>query len=639
MTLEEPSPLKSRFQIPFNYLFFSAYFLITAAVHVFHVFLVESPPNFSLYFFVVFAVGQSLLETAFLVLVGALIRRYCHRVCYQIFIGLAFILLLTHLIDFPLLRLMGMSFWFSLHFVLQGSYENFIELLLASNVSLFIWAVAGGAVLSVILGGVWLYRISETWTDRRPFVVSYSQLAAVICTTGLFLFVWETSTVGYTVATHFETYEHTLPWKNTFLPVKKEYVTLEHPLKEPEEEEAVFRKLDSRAFSLSRQPDIFLFVMESLREDYITPKIAPNLHQFKQDHVSFDLAFSNANATQLSWFSIFFSQFPFYFGKMTHENWKGGALPLRLLKKMGYKVYVYSSARLNYFDMDQLILGESCYLADRFSSFECSEFEEVFQKDQYVVDQMIQEMRNPSVSSGRVFLVFLDATHHDYSWPMETESHFHPFESQVNYFKAAVSNKGLEGIRNRYRNALHFVDGLFGKFVHALNEYPGGKDAVVVVTGDHAEEFYEQGYLFHASALSHQQTHVPLYYKFGETEQVAKWIDRKLSSHMDIFPSVFHYLFGEDLFNEVLQGQSIFSPHHWPYVVTARFNAGRSPYEFSIHNGTDKVLARFTNQSDIFNSPKLRILAAKTVDDEYLPIDLPSIKERFGEAIDTIFRP
>jgi membrane-anchored protein YejM (alkaline phosphatase superfamily) len=324
---------------------------------------------------------------------------------------------------------------------------------------------------------------------------------------------------------------------------------------------------------------------------------------------------------------------------MTPDNWKGGSLPLRLLKKLGYQIHVYSSARLSYFNMDQLIFGESRYLVDRFPSFEGAEFEEVHQKDQGAVDLMIREVQQSEASSGRVFLVFLDATHHDYSWPMDTDSVFHPFEPQVNYFKAAVSNNSLEGIRNRYRNALHFVDGLFGKFAQALHTIPGGREAIVVVTGDHAEEFYEQGYLFHASALSHQQTHVPLYYKFGESERAPQLVGRKLSSHIDIFPSIFHYLFGEDLFSEVLHGQSIFNSDYWPYVVTARFNASRSPYEFSIHNGTDKIIARFEKQSDIFNSSQLQIISAKTLEDEHLPIDLPSIRERFGEAIDRIFRP
>lgn len=628
----------SQRRISFNYLFFGLYFLIVASIHLFHVFLIEPTATFSRYFFAIFALGEALLEVCLLTLVGSLVRQYLPRLCYQLFIGLSFILFLTHLIDFLLVRLMGMTFWFGVHFVSQESYANFIELLLASSVSLFVWALAGLTAIGMIVGGVFAYRISEKWTDSHPLSLTYGRLTAILCTATLFLFAWETTTVRYTIATHFEVYEKTLPWKNTFLPIQKEYIVLQNTLQEPEEEQDALRGLDSRAFCLARKPDIYLFIVESLREDYITPEIAPALHAFKKNNISFDLALSNANATQLSWFSIFFSKFPFYFGKILPENWKGGCIPLRLLKKMGYKIHVYSSARLGYYRMDQLILGESRYLADTYYSLGNSATKEPYQRDILAIEKLVDEMKDTEGASGRVFLVFLDATHHDYSWPVETESLFTPFEGKINYLKAAMSNAGLEEIRNRYRNALHFIDGLFEKFFQTLNSSSTGKESVVIVTGDHAEEFYEQGSLFHASGLSHQQTHIPLYFKFGQNHHFSSRFQKQLCCHMDIFPSVLHYLIGEDLLGKVLQGQSIFNSEKWPYVVTARFNASRSPYEFFIHNGTEKVIARFTNESDIFQAPKLRILSIKNQHDETIAHDLESIKERFGEAIERIFK-
>ena len=75
------------------------------------------------------------------------------------------------------------------------------------------------------------------------------------------------------------------------------------------------QRLDSRIFSLNHKPDIYLFVIESLREDYITVENSPHLNQFKEKNVSFDLTLSNANATHNSWFSLFHSKFPFYWEK------------------------------------------------------------------------------------------------------------------------------------------------------------------------------------------------------------------------------------------------------------------------------------------------------------------------------------
>jgi hypothetical protein len=236
--------------------------------------------------------------------------------------------------------------------------------------------------------------------------------------------------------------------------------------------------------------------------------------------------------------------------------------------------------------------------------------------------------------SGRLFIVFLDATHHDYSWPSEM-SKFFPFDEKINYISAAISKKGLEKIKNRYRNALYFIDDQFGKFLNALDRVPGGKDAVVVITGDHGEEFYEHGNLFHASSLSEPQMHVPLYYRFGQNKILHT--DCKMTCHMDIFPTLFHYLIGEDLMGDVLQGESIFKTNRWPYTIVARFNAISSPYEFCIHHGTSKLLATFNDERNIFNSKRLKIISTKNCQDETIVKELNAIHDEFGPAIERIF--
>jgi len=637
---EENSSLRlsSLYQIHFNYLFFGFYFFIIAAIHVFHAFLIEPVSTFSRYFFASYALVQCALETCLLIVVSAVLRQFLPRFFYQIYVALIFILFLGHVIDFPLVRLMDMSFWFALHFVSQESYQNFMELLYASNVSLFVWGAAALGGLGIILCGAWIFYATEKWTDRRPISTTYPVLIAVICTLMLFLVNWERSTAHLRSATQCEVYQKTLPWKTTFTPPRQERFRLDYGLKLPEEEEDSLRCLDSRAFSPARKPDIYLFIIESLREDFITTEFAPNLHAFKHNNIHFDLALANANATQNAWFSIFFSKFPFYWGKINPENWKGGSIPLRMLKKMGYQIHAFSAARLVYYEMDHLIFGEAKYLADSLFVPDEEEFEEPYQRDRIVIDKLVEEMKNPEASSGRVFLVFLDATHLDYSWPKESATLFYPFEEKINYLRAAMSNEGLEGIKNRYRNALHFVDDLMGQFLQGLNAYPGGQEAVVVLTADHGEEFYEHGHLFHASELTHQQTNVPLYYRFGNN----MWINKKpcsMTCHMDIFPTILHYIIGEDVFGQVLQGQSIFKAERWPYVVAGRFNASRSPYEFFIHNGTQKMTARFTEEGDIFNAKFLHIISSKNIDEENVTHDLSSFQEVFGEAINHLCGP
>jgi hypothetical protein len=73
--------------------------------------------------------------------------------------------------------------------------------------------------------------------------------------------------------------------------------------------------------------------------------------------------------------------------------------------------------------------------------------------------------------------------------------------------------------------------------------------------------------------------------------------------------------------------------------VIARFNASRTPYEYCIHNGTEKLIAAFSNDKNIFNSRALKILSVKNCRDENVVKELSSIYAEFGPALDRIFPP
>lgn len=637
MTLAKENDLYSLSQVSINYIFFGFYFFFVATIHVYHVFLIEPHATFSRYFFLSHAIAQCAIETLLLVLFANAIKIFFRAKAMAIYCVVVFFLMLTHAIDFPLVRFMDMSFWYALNFISAESPRNFLELLYASNVSLIVWFFSGVLGFAILLSGIYAYRITERWTHRRPLVIHYPLLAAMLCTLCLFLMSWDYSTHKWVGQSHYDLYQKTLPWKSTLFHRHREFLSLLHPLKEPQSQESLLKLAQENALACETKPDIFLFIIESLREDFIQANNAPYLHQFKQDHISFDLALSNANATQLTWFSLFYSQFPFYWEKVNPKQWKKGSIPLGLLKEMGYKILCYSSARLGYYQMDERIFGENAYLADEMIAFGENHSDMPYVRDKKTIDALIEKMQS-SESGGRLFLVFLDATHHDYSWPQD-ESPFTPYAEKINYFKAAVSSAGLEMIKNRYRNALHYVDSLFGTFMKSFNRYSGSDEAVIVITGDHGEEFYEEGHLFHASSLSHAQTHIPLYYRFGKSNPFGNQTHSPMSCHMDIFPTLFHYLMGNEVLKEVFQGHSVFSTEQSPFTVTARFNASRSPCEFSIHNGKHKLIATFSDERNIFNAKGLRIISLKNEIGEIVPHDLNSLKEHFGGALDQIFTP
>ena len=635
----DPDKILSSSSHRVNYLFFFFVLSVLSAIHGVHIFLVEPTFSFSKYFFLMYALAQCILEVTGFVCFFVWIQSYFPRKFKSFFLLACYLFLLAQVVDFFLERLIDISIWYGIEFVSEETAGNFIELLKATSIPLSTWGLTIIIFAAILYAGLWLYRLLDHFSKKKP--IYFSRRLAVSCSVGafFFLFVWDAIFAPFVHESTSGRYQKALPWKTTFFPPEHEVLLVDGCLKDPWKDKDCFAELDSRPFSLQRKPDIFLFVAESLREDFITEQVAPILSQFRSESIHFPLAMSNANATQFSWFSIFYSLLPFHFSNYQVDQWKKGSVPLLLLKKMGYEIQMYSGSRLSFYQMDEMLFGENAYLLDKGQSFANEEDTAPWQADAMAVDALCADLKKGERSGGRVFIVFMDSTHFGYSWPQDQPPLFTPIDEQINYLEAAVSQKNMAKIKNRYRNAIHYIDSLFGKVIDTLKAEALWDDSIVVFTGDHGEEFYEYGHLFHATDLTKPQLNVPLYYKMGSGEVHSQVSSKIVSSHMDIFPSILHYLIGEDCFQNVLQGHSIFSDKPWPFVIGARYNAGRSPYEFFIHNGSQKLIAQFDNKQDIFHSRALNILGTKNEEEDNIPFSLSIIHQHFGEALNALFSP
>lgn len=589
-------------KVGINITYFVFLFIGLAFLHVYHALLIASGSTLESIYFVIQAIGQSFLEVfAFMILAYMLPRSFLPW-C----IAFTAFLFVARLLDLPLVRLLGLSFWDATAFVSKEQIRNFIEQIYASNVSIGIWITGGLVGFALIEAGVLAFHLTDLYAKKITRTIRSLLYSFGCCC--LFFLALEMGGLFVVRGAVYEEYVHAMPWKRGMLQRDGALITLPFSLRQAEIPETV------SAAPLSKKPDIYLFIAESLREDFITKETAPNLVKFRKENIALDLTLSNANATQLSWFTIFHSRFPIYWGSTIPY----GALPIKILKQMGYKIHVYTSARLSFFKMDEIIFGEATQYAESIYTFFNDEKEPPCERDERAINQLCEDMQKGD--GGRVFIVFLDGTHFDYSWPSEN-TRFTPFEEQVNFVKFAFIKGDLEPLKNRYRNSIAFMDTLFGRVMDNLK---GKDESIVVFTGDHGEEFYESGRLFHASALSMEQTRVPLYYKMGKKPKA------KMTSHIDIFPSILHYLSGDERYKTFFDGQSIFSESRWPFLVTARYNTGRTPYEFMLHNGRCKLLARFSNEGEIFKSDAIRVLSLQNVEEKY-------IAQEFGEAFDLLF--
>ncbi len=618
----------------FNYFYFGSLFSLLILLSVSSVYSHEDLAG-SRIFFLLYSIGESLLEVTFFIFAGWLIQKYFHPICFGIFIAFTFICFLLHLIDFMLERIMNFSIWETIGFVFDESFDNFINMLDASGLPLWIWGAFFVLLLAVPLIGIAIFRITAWISHRRPVGLCFEKILQISFCIPIALFFWDFSASRFVHHEAHRTFIKTLPWKITFLKPNTPTLSLRVNLPEPSTEQELLASLESfDSGSLASKPNIYLFIAESLREDMLKPHIAPHLSAFRDRSSHATLSLSNANATQISWYSIFHSDFPYYWSAVGQQKRKTAAPGIELLRKMGYQIHVYSSANLFYYGMDELLFGENQAGVDSLQIFSHTPPKETWTSDKETLDTFAKEIvDNPELEQGQCFIFFWDSTHFDYSWPKSEPPRFFPVANELNYFKAYHSKKNIEAIKNRYRNAVHYIDSLFGRF---LTIAPKVDESIIVFTGDHGEEFFEHGHLFHLSELNDVQTQVPIYFQLPQQPAVQP----ALATHMDIFPTILSSL-TENSCSDVLKGQSLLMEKRWPYVVMARYNASRTPYEICLHNGRHKFTARFAHERDIFSSPFLRILSVRTAKEGLVndcKNDLESwIQQEFGEGLGRLF--
>jgi len=617
-----------------NYIYFASAFLLM-------ILLVSSSLSHkenlgtSQFFFFLYALGQAFLEVSLFIFLSIQILHYLGKFCFGLFIGGTFLISIVHLLDAIMDRILDLTIWETLRvFVFDESLDNFRVLLDASGVPLWTWLIIFSLLASLPLLGILVYKITDKISEKKPLFIRHSTfLQAFVCIPCALLF-WDFSASKVIHPDAYSAFIKSLPWKFTFLRPENVLYSLPGNLRKPTSETVVSSIIEQDQTVLEKKPNIYIFVVESLREDAITETIAPNLNQFKNAYTHFDLALSNGNGTQLSWFSIFHSQFS-YLWQQAQKSWQKGSPALQLLKKWGYQIRLYSSADLSYYGMEKLIFGNNLQLLDTRQTFHHAPPLQAADSDAEALAKMQQDLaENPNLQQGQVFIIFWDCTHFDYSWPKNWSPKFTPYAKEFAYFRAFHSENKIDQIKRRYWNSVNYMDSLFGNF---LKNLPKKEESIVIFTGDHGEEFFEQGHLFHNSHIVHEQTNVPLYFKFGNNERPVA--QHQLASQMDIFPSLLEYLSNKSF--SFLEGNSLFQKTQWPFVITSRFNAGRTPYEFMIHNGTNKVIAQFSNEHNIFEAKDLQILSLRTRHEKSIPEFKNNVTDwvdhEFGPAIERLF--
>ncbi|CCP12571.1 hypothetical protein SMSKK35_1348 [Stenotrophomonas maltophilia SKK35] len=284
------------------------------------------------------------------------------------------------------------------------------------------------------------------------------------------------------------------------------------------------------------RPNVLMVVLESLRRDVLTPQLMPNTSALAQDARVFDHHFSTGNATRYGLFGLLYGLPGGYWPSMLDEQ-RGSQL-FQVLGQQGYDLHLYGSAplyspefdRTVFADVrDQLHQGPSALKSDG--------------RDRAIISALQQDIRASQAAQRPWFgFVFLDSTHAPYHMPDGYPPVATPMAADIDFLKFGPEHDPTPEL-NRYRTAVHYADSLIGTLLDDLRAQGLAEDTIVLVTGDHAEEFNDLklNYWGHNGNFSDYQLQVPFVLHWPGQ---ASGRESRTSSHEDWVPTLMRHALG-----------------------------------------------------------------------------------------------
>jgi hypothetical protein len=304
--------------------------------------------------------------------------------------------------------------------------------------------------------------------------------------------------------------------------------------------------------AIARAPDhrnwnVVWLVAESLRADMLDAEIMPATSAFAARASDFRDHYSGGNGTRMGMFSMFYGLYGSYWFSFLNET-RGPAL-IDLLLDAGYQTSIYTSARFTYPEFDRTIFR-------RIPTAELHEGDEKlagWENDRRNVTQLLGDIEHRDPARPFFAFMFFESPHAQYYFPEESVIR-RPYLENFNYaITDFAANIGL--IKNRYVNACHHLDSQFARVFESLEKQGLLDSTIVVVTGDHGEQFMEKGHWGHHATFVDEEVRVPLVIWAPGRPPLR---ETRMSSHLDIVPTVMtllgvtnppaDYSLGHDLF-------------------------------------------------------------------------------------------
>lgn len=291
-----------------------------------------------------------------------------------------------------------------------------------------------------------------------------------------------------------------------------------------------------RADTVAERPNIVMILIDSWNKRSMTAECMPNAWRYAAENEWYDNHVSCSNGTRSSVFGLFFSVSSYYWD--VFESGKVSPLFIDRLLAEGYRCQVYPGAGLMDPPFYRVVFQNIPNLNRN------TEGETVYDRDRRLTDNFIGDMRR-TVKGGQPFfsLLFYDLPH-SFQLPEERLKRFRPTWKFADYTRLS-NDTDPTPFFNLYRNCCYQVDIMLGDVFRALDEAGIADNTIVVITGDHGQEFNENRKNFwgHNGNFSKWQIGVPLICRFtGADRKQGRFTHR--TTHYDIVPTLMRRALG-----------------------------------------------------------------------------------------------
>ncbi|OGF62381.1 MAG: hypothetical protein A2Y62_17180 [Candidatus Fischerbacteria bacterium RBG_13_37_8] len=330
---------------------------------------------------------------------------------------------------------------------------------------------------------------------------------------------------------------------------------LSYSLKPPQNKEVI---------STETYPDILILSVDALRYDFVSAYgkmkgTTPHIDAIAQDGVLFEKAYSSSSWTLPALSSIMSAMYPSALGQLSARKnilpfLKLQVLP-KVLSKNGYHTYfiVYPG-----------MFGKKSNIESVFDHFipvpdipwYVKEFHELsiirdwlpsktLYQSNYQAEYLNKAFMEHLETIGEPFFVwmhYLD-THTPFTLPEIKDVAF--LGKKLQYFSIIEARSGLtpissaekEMFRNYYRAEVEYADKMIGGIIEELKKRNKYENAMIIITADHGEEFWEHDNIAHGHSFYDEVMHIPLIIKFPQ--QKYKNFRCKISASLiDIAPTI-----------------------------------------------------------------------------------------------------